>query len=143
MKKILFVFLTAGMLFSGCHQTVAENTSQTVSSAADEIMTGFYTGFFLRTDSRCFFIADADTDTFYKGEPVKISPPVWDENTTVNFDSFNNGDRIRVEILQIGDTSPRDMPVYSIERIEKGTIDNIDEEIIQYLTEIGYPTTEK
>lgn len=97
-----------------------------------------YTGFFLKTESDCFFISDRDNDTFYKGEPVKISAPSWDKDTTVNFDSFSNGDKIAVEIYQIGDTEPRDMPVYGVELIEEGTISDISNDVIQYLAELGY-----
>lgn len=102
-----------------------------------------YVGYFLRTETNCFFIAESETETFYKNEPVKISPPTWEKETTVNFDSFKNGDKIEVEILQIGDTEPRDMPVYSVVLVEEGTIDNISNEVIEYLQRLGYTIVEK
>ncbi|MBQ7922118.1 MAG: M56 family metallopeptidase [Clostridia bacterium] len=109
------------------------------SASADEIIgKQKYTGYFLRTETNCFFIAASETETFYKNEPVKISPPTWDKETTVNFDSFQNGDKIEVEILQIGDTEPRDMPVYSVVLVEEGTMDNISNGVIEYLRQLGY-----
>lgn len=96
------------------------------------------TGFFLRTEEEDFWIAEQDGNTFYAGEPVKISAPSWDEDTTVSFDEFENGDRIEVEILQIGDTEPRSMPVYSVTLVEKGSMDNIDDTVLAYLATLGY-----
>lgn len=100
------------------------------------------TGFYLRTEEEDFWIAEQDDNTFYAGEPVKISAPSWDEDTTVSFDTFENGDRIEVEILQIGDTEPRSMPVYSVTLVEKGTVDNIDDTVITYLATLGYVVKE-
>ena len=96
----------------------------------------------MRTETNCFFIAESETETFYKNEPVKITPPTWDKETTVNFDSFKNGDKIEVEILQIGDTEPRDMPVYSVVLVEEGTMDNISNGVIEYLQRLGYTIVE-
>lgn len=104
---------------------------------------GRFTGYFLKTDSRYFFISEQENDTFYKDEPVKISPPSWDEDTTVNFSSFSNGDKIEVLIFQIGDTEPRDMPVYNVELISEGTMENISGDVIQYLEKIGYKIIEE
>ena len=121
-----------------------EKIPHTSPHPADEIVgKQKYTGYFLRTETNCFFIAELETETFYKNEPVKISPPTWDKETTVNFDSFKNGDRIEVEILQIGDTEPRDMPVYSVVLVEEGTIDNISNEVIEYLQRLGYTIVEE
>ena len=61
----------------------------------------------------------------------------------MNFDSFKNGDKIEVEILQIGDTEPRDMPVYSVVLVEEGTMDNISNEVFEYLQRLGYTIVEE
>lgn len=58
------------------------------------------------------------------------------------FDDLHNGDKIVVEILQIGDTEPRDMPVYAIERLENGSIANIADSVLTYLQELGFTVVE-
>lgn len=58
------------------------------------------------------------------------------------FDNLHNGDKIVVEILQIGDTEPRDMPVYAIERLESGSIANIADSVLTYLQELGFTVVE-
>lgn len=58
------------------------------------------------------------------------------------FDDLHNGDKIVVEVLQIGDTEPRDMPVYAIERLENGSIANIADSVLTYLQELGFTVVE-
>jgi hypothetical protein len=60
----------------------------------------------------------------------------------VDFNGLSNGDKIEVAIFQIGDTEPRDMPVYGMELIEDGTLDNISNDVIRYLAELGYRVIE-
>lgn len=43
-----------------------------------------------------------------------------------------------MEVLQIGDTEPRDMPIYAIERLENGSIDNIADSVLTYLQELEF-----
>lgn len=101
-----------------------------------------FEGWFLRTDESPFFIADGDSVRFKNNEAVKIHIPTWEKDPSVCFDDLHNGDKIVVEILQIGDTEPRDMPVYSIKLIESGSIDNIDISVLMYLQGLGYNITE-
>ncbi len=58
------------------------------------------------------------------------------------FDDLHNGDKIVVEVLQIGDTEPRDMPIYAIERLENGSIANIADSVLTYLQELGFTVVE-
>lgn len=60
----------------------------------------------------------------------------------MRFDDLHNGDKIVVEILQIGDTEPRDMPIYAIERLENGSIANIADSVLTYLQELGFTVVE-
>ena len=60
----------------------------------------------------------------------------------MRFDDLHNGDKIVVEVLQIGDTEPRDMPVYAIERLENGSIANIADSVLTYLQELGFTVVE-
>lgn len=60
----------------------------------------------------------------------------------MRFDDLHNGDKIVVEILQIGDTEPRDMPVYAIERLVNGSIANIADSVLTYLQELGFTVVE-
>ncbi|MBE6568625.1 MAG: DUF3221 domain-containing protein [Ruminococcaceae bacterium] len=116
------------------------NIDTTISTDnVDEITNSHkFTGFFLQTETQTFFIAESDTETFYQGEVVKISIPAWIDDKTVCFDNYTSGDKIKVEILQIEDSLPRSMPIYSIELIEEGTIENISKKTIQYIEEIGF-----
>ena len=101
-----------------------------------------FEGWFLRTDGGAFFIADGDSVRFENNEAVKIHIPTWEKDPSVRFDDLHNGDKIVVEVLQIGDTEPRDMPVYAIERLENGSIDNIDISVLMYLRGLGFNITE-
>ncbi len=60
----------------------------------------------------------------------------------MRFDDLHNGDKIVVEVLQIGDTEPRDMPIYAIERLENGSIANIADSVLTYLQELGFTVVE-
>ena len=60
----------------------------------------------------------------------------------MRFDDLHNGDKIIVEVLQIGDTEPRDMPVYAIERLGNGSIANIADSVLTYLQELGFTVVE-
>lgn len=97
-----------------------------------------FEGWFLRTDSSAFFIADGESDRFQDNEAIKIDIPSWEENVSFNFDDLHTGDRIAVEIDQIGDTAPRSMPVYSVDLLERGDESNIDDSTLTYLHELGY-----
>ncbi len=108
-----------------------------------------YTGLYLRATTTTpysatadFFISTKANDTFAQNEPVRISPPTWDETTTVTFSNLTTGDKIKVDVLQIGDSAPRDMPVYSVELVKDGTPDDIPAEVITYLTSLGYTITD-
>jgi hypothetical protein len=43
-----------------------------------------------------------------------------------------------IEILTVGDLSPRVMDIYHIDLLEKGDMSNIDESIIASLESLGY-----
>ena len=101
-----------------------------------------FEGWFLRTDGGTFFIADGDSVIFENNEAVKIHIPTWEKDPSVRFDDLHNGDKIIVEVLQIGDTEPRDMPVYAIERLENGSIANIADSVLTYLQELGFTVVE-
>lgn len=60
----------------------------------------------------------------------------------MRFDDLHNGDKIVVEVLQIGNTEPRDMPIYAIERLENGSIANIADSVLTYLQELGFTVVE-
>lgn len=92
----------------------------------------------MRTDGGAFFIADGDSVIFKNNEAVKIHIPTWEKDPSVRFDDLHNGDKIVVEVLQIGDTEPRDMPIYAIERLENGSIDNIADSVLTYLQELEF-----
>ncbi len=101
-----------------------------------------FEGWFLRTDESPFFIADGDSVRFENNEAVKIHIPTWEKDPSVRFDDLHNGDKIVVEVLQIGDTEPRDMPVYAIERLGNGSIANIADSVLTYLQELGFTVVE-
>ena len=101
-----------------------------------------FEGWFLRTDGGAFFIADGDSVIFENNEAVKIHIPTWENDPSVRFDDLHNGDKIVVEVLQIGDTEPRDMPVYAIERLGNGSIANIADSVLAYLQELGFTVVE-
>ena len=89
-----------------------------------------FEGWFLRTDG--------DSVIFKNNEAVKIHIPTWEKDPSVRFDDLHNGDKIVVEVLQIGDTEPRDMPVYAIERLVNGSIANIADSVLTYLQELEF-----
>ena len=153
MRKNIALVLTFACILSLCScgwnsqkavATVLNESNEKKETVKDDELGGVekYTGYFLKTESQYFFISAQENDTFYKDEPVKISSPSWIEDTTVDFNGLSNGDKIEVEIFQIGDTEPRDMPVYGMELIEDVTLDNISNDVIQYLAELGYKVIE-
>lgn len=153
MRKYIALVLTFACILSLCScgwnsqkavATVLNESNEKKETVKDDELRGVekYTGYFLKTESQYFFISAQENDTFYKDEPVKISSPSWIEDTTVDFNGLSNGDKIEVEIFQIGDTEPRDMPVYGMELIEDGTLDNISNDVIEYLAELGYKVIE-
>lgn len=97
-----------------------------------------YVGYYLKVGTRNFWVAEEEDATFAAGEPVLMYVPDWETDSTVDFRAFENGDKIEVEILTIADSQPRQMPVYGITLVEKGTIDNIDPATIEYLATWGY-----
>jgi hypothetical protein len=100
-----------------------------------------YVGFYLRTDTADFFIADGDSGFFTDKEFIRIRPveESWDPNADrVSFDSLNNGDKIDIEIETVGDLYPRVTQVYRYNLLEQGDISYIDESVIATLDEMGY-----
>ena len=128
------------MLFTSCNAAhLPFGSDATVSGTeAPVIAPERFEGWFLRTDGGAFFIADGDSVIFKNNEAVKIHIPTWEKDPSVRFDDLHNGDKIVVEVLQIGDTEPRDMPVYAIERLENGSIDNIADYVLTYLQELEF-----
>ena len=157
---VVFILFVIGCVTAGCSASLAEESKTFAEKNKyiqlqneegenesnekeemvkdDELGVGKYTGYFLKTESQYFFISAQENETFYKDEPVKISPPSWIEDTTVDFNGLSNGDKIEVAIFQIEDSEPRAMPVYGMELIEDGTLDNISNDVIRYLAELGY-----
>jgi hypothetical protein len=93
-----------------------------------------YNGIFIRTNDYYFFVADSDSQMFIDKEIVKIFPA----DNSVIFDTLNSGDKVFIEILTVGDLSPRVMDIYHIDLLEKGDMSNIDESIIASLESLGY-----
>lgn len=132
------------MLFTSCNAAhLPFGSDATVSGTETPVIAPErFEGWFLRTDGGAFFIADGDSVRFENNEAVKIHIPTWEEDPSVRFDDLHNGDKIVVEVLQIGDTEPRDMPVYAIERLENGSIANIADSVLTYLQELGFTVVE-
>ena len=102
---------------------------------------GKYTGYYLRSTENDFFIADGDSLMFTDKEPVRIVPVYesWDPDAErVSFDSLNDGDKIIIKILTVGDLNPRITQVYSYSVLEQGDISNIDESVITLLNDLGF-----
>ena len=128
------------MLFTSCNAAhLPFGSDATVSGTETHVIAPErFEGWFLRTDGGAFFIADGDSVIFKNNEAVKIHIPTWEKDPSVRFDDLHNGDKIVVEVLQIGDTEPRDMPIYAIERLENGSIDNIADSVLTYLQELEF-----
>lgn len=126
---ILFLVL---LLFSGCSQGMRDMEEEGI------FVLQKYVGYYLKVGTRNFWVAEEEDATFAAGEPVLMYVPDWETDSTVDFRAFENGDKIEVEILTIADSQPRQMPVYGITLVEKGTIDNIDPATIEYLATWGY-----
>ena len=128
------------MLFTSCNAAhLPFGSDATVSGTETPVIAPErFEGWVLRTDGGAFFIADGDSVRFENNEAVKIHIPTWEKDPSVCFDDLHNGDKIVVEVLQIGDTEPRDMPIYAIERLENGSIDNIADSVLTYLQELEF-----
>lgn len=151
MNKCVVLCICLLLSFASCSNinSIHNMDSDTQSDSSNSYFTEDHTcereqfeGWFLRTDESPFFIADGDSVIFKNNEAVKIHIPTWEKDPSVCFDDLHNGDKIVVEVLQIGDTEPRDMPVYAIERLENGSIANIADSVLTYLQELGFTVVE-
>lgn len=150
--KYIILCLCLVFLLTSCSNTVnftQETNGDTMYESSDKqesdniiYVRERFEGWFLRTDSSTFFIADGESNRFHDNEAIKIHIPSWEENLSFSFDDLHNGDRIAVEIDQIGDTEPRSMPVYSVDLLEKGDESNIDDSTLTYLHELGFTIIE-
>jgi len=104
-----------------------------------------HTGYYLRTTDNDFFIAYGDSDMFTNNEFVQIKPveESWDSDVEkVSFDGLNNGDKIIIKILTVGDLYPRVTQVYQYNILESGKITNIDESVLYTLYNLGFYVVE-
>ncbi len=54
------------------------------------------------------------------------------------FDGLRNGDRIEVTYEYVLETYPGKMPVYSCKLLERGSIEDIPEDVLENLSELGW-----
>ena len=54
------------------------------------------------------------------------------------FDGLRNGDRIEVTYEYVLETYPGKMPVYSCKLLERGSIEDIPEDVLESLSELGW-----
>lgn len=93
-----------------------------------------YSGFFIKTDSDYFLVADKDSLMFTKNEVVKLSP----SSDSDLFKGLNSGDRIIIKILTVGDLNPRLTDVYQLRLTKKGDLSNLEEDTVKYIESLGY-----
>ena len=137
MKKLIAMLLLSVMLitFVSCGADCIEETSsssQTTETTDSNQINYFYTtGYVIKTESAYFFITEDENASFYN-DPIRMKND-WSE---IDFDFLKSGDRVRIRLLVIQDSAPRQAPVYELEFLGEGAA--ISDNMIAKLQGYGY-----
>ncbi len=113
--------------------------TDTTADSTDDDSTDAYVaskGRIVKTESSYFFIFEGDYDY---GELVIIHS----RSADVSFDDLATGDLVEVGTDgSIAETYPGQMGVYTLELLEHGSVDDIDERVISEIESCGYDVIE-
>ena len=117
---------TAGETDTAADSTTADSTDAYVASK----------GRIVKTDGAYFFIFEGDYDY---GELVTIHS----RSADVSFDDLATGDLVEVGTDgSIAESYPGQMGVYTLELLEHGSVDDIDERVISEIESCGFDVIE-
>lgn len=87
------------------------------------------TGWYLAAENGASLIVTED------GEPITLSDQSKDGGL---FDGLNSGDRIQITHDGVNETYPGQTGAYTCKLLEEGTLENVPEETLESLEELGY-----
>ncbi len=142
MKKLITMLLLFIMLVTlvSCNTDTAntngttdtvETTDTTETADPNQIDYFYTTGYVIKTETAYFFITE-DENAFFHGDPIRMKND-W---SGIDFDFLKSGDRVRIRLLVIQDSAPRQAPVYELEFLGEGA--EISDDMITELQGYGY-----
>lgn len=112
--------------------TDGESTTLTNADTTDgEYMT--LTGKVVKTDCTLFFIFDGSA--LYSENQFAM---MYSRSDDVDFDDYLTGDTVEIVMSDVLECSPMQMGVYSIELLERGCADDVDESVYSEIESSGY-----
>jgi len=134
---ILILSLLCALLLFGCGKEaqITDNSETSITGSIDAIayVKDFgLEGYFLRLeDGRCAIVlANGNRESGFR-YLILNNPPWMDQ---VDMDAFNDGDHIIAKGPTIAELTPPILDIYEIELLERGSIDNIDPDILAELS---------
>ncbi|MCD7783007.1 MAG: hypothetical protein LUI15_03835 [Firmicutes bacterium] len=122
---VLFVFSVS------CTEAEADGTDTNADTTDGEYMT--LTGRVVKTDCVLFFIFDGSA--LYSENEIAI---MYSRSDDVDFDDYLTGDTVKIVMSDVLECSPMQMGVYSIELLERGCADDVDESVYSEIESSGY-----
>ncbi|MCD7747319.1 MAG: hypothetical protein LUI61_03155 [Firmicutes bacterium] len=122
---VLFVFAVS------CTEAEADGTDTNADTTDGEYMT--LTGRVVKTDCVLFFIFDGSA--LYSENQIAI---MYSRSDDVDFDDYLTGDTVKIVMSDVLECSPMQMGVYSIELLERGCADDVDESVYSEIESSGY-----
>ncbi|MCD7831939.1 MAG: hypothetical protein LUI01_06715 [Firmicutes bacterium] len=122
---VLFVFAVS------CTEAEADGTDTNADTTDGEYMT--LTGRVVKTDCVLFFIFDGSA--LYSENEIAI---MYSRSDDVDFDDYLTGDTVKIVMSDVLECSPMQMGVYSIELLERGCADDVDESVYSEIESSGY-----
>ncbi len=121
----LFVFAVS------CTDIEADGTDTNADTTEGEYMT--LTGRVVKTDCALIFIFDGSA--LYSENEIAI---MYSRSDDVVFDDYLTGDTVKIVMSDVLECSPMQMGVYSIELLERGCADDVDESVYSEIESSGY-----
>ncbi|MCD8311561.1 MAG: YobA family protein [Firmicutes bacterium] len=113
------------------------SVTDTAAGSTDDDLTDAYvtmTGRIVKTDGAYFFISEGD---------YRDLVTIHSRSANASFDELATGDLVEIGTDgSIAETYPGQMSVYTLEILEHGSVDDIDERVISEIENCGYDVIE-